>query len=351
MERTPLLVSIVVNNYNYGRFLREAIDSALNQTYPHTEVVVVDDGSIDDSRDIIASYGGRVIPVLKENGGQGSAVNAGFAASRGEVVIFLDADDYLFPGAVERVLEAWGPGVVHVQYRLEKVDASGTPTGFDPPLGLPLGSGELRRALLRKGSYVRPPTSGLGFRRAALDQVFPMPEAEYRRAADEYLAASVPFYGPTNAIDEALGAYRVHGSNSFVREGVPGSEWFSRLVRDGLKRQALIIRKANELGYSVPPDPISNDYGIMLSRVLSLRLDPQKHPIPSDRRLSLVYPGLRAIWRYSSFDWRWRLVHSAWFVWISLLPLPLAKLAVVWMHAPQSRPKVVEWIRKKIRSS
>jgi glycosyltransferase involved in cell wall biosynthesis len=63
-------VSILINNYNYGRFLQEAIDSALNQTYSPTEVIVVDDGSTDNSREIIASYGNKIIPVLKENGGQ-----------------------------------------------------------------------------------------------------------------------------------------------------------------------------------------------------------------------------------------------------------------------------------------
>ncbi len=80
------LASILINNYNYGRFLHEAIDSALSQTYPHTEVIVVDDGSTDNSREIIASYEDQIIPVLKENGGQASALNAGFAASRGEIV-------------------------------------------------------------------------------------------------------------------------------------------------------------------------------------------------------------------------------------------------------------------------
>src|SRR5262249_37192835 len=75
--------SIVINNYNYGRFLREAITSALNQTPSGVEIIVVDDGSLDDSREVIAAFGERVIPVLKENGGQASALNAGFRASRG----------------------------------------------------------------------------------------------------------------------------------------------------------------------------------------------------------------------------------------------------------------------------
>src|SRR5215468_5551807 len=101
------LASIIISSYNYGRFLKEAIDSALNQTYPNTEVIVVDDGSTDNSREIIASYGDQVIPVLKPNGGQASAFNAGFLLSRGEVVCFLDADDALLPTAIERAVSVF----------------------------------------------------------------------------------------------------------------------------------------------------------------------------------------------------------------------------------------------------
>src|SRR2546426_12498105 len=96
------LATIIVNNYNYGRFLPEAIDSALNQTYRNTEVIVVDDGSTDNSRRIIATYNDSIEAILKPNGGQISALNAGVHASRGYVIIFLDADDTLFPEAVER---------------------------------------------------------------------------------------------------------------------------------------------------------------------------------------------------------------------------------------------------------
>jgi len=87
-------VSIVIINYNYGRFVRAAIESALAQTQK-TEVIVVDDGSTDESAIVIEPYADRVAVVSKENGGHTSAVNAGYEASSGEVVIFLDADDYL----------------------------------------------------------------------------------------------------------------------------------------------------------------------------------------------------------------------------------------------------------------
>src|SRR5437016_4869848 len=100
----PPLATIVIDNYNYAQFLREAIDSALAQTYSPFEVVVVDDGSTDGSRAIIESYGSRIKSLFKTNGGQGSAFNAGFAASNGSVVCFLDADDILLPSALETVV-------------------------------------------------------------------------------------------------------------------------------------------------------------------------------------------------------------------------------------------------------
>src|SRR5690242_15345928 len=80
----PLLVSIIIDNYNYGQYLQAAIESALGQTYHNIEVVVVDDGSTDDSREVIGRYDGRITAVLKENGGQASALNAGFVRSHGQ---------------------------------------------------------------------------------------------------------------------------------------------------------------------------------------------------------------------------------------------------------------------------
>jgi glycosyltransferase involved in cell wall biosynthesis len=94
--------SVIVNNFNYAQFLRAAVDSALGQTYADTEVIVVDDGSTDESRRVIAGFGDRVLPILKDNGGQASAFHAGLRASNGEVIIFLDADDLLLPSASRR---------------------------------------------------------------------------------------------------------------------------------------------------------------------------------------------------------------------------------------------------------
>ena len=148
------LVSIVISNYNYGRYLRAAIDSALAQTYPPIEVVVVDDGSTDDSREVIESYGARILPVFKSNGGQGSAINAGFAASRGEIVMFLDADDEFLTDAVDEVIKVWRPGVAKAQFQLELIDDCGKLLGRRVPHfeGF-VPNGDIRDRIVRFGEY------------------------------------------------------------------------------------------------------------------------------------------------------------------------------------------------------
>src|SRR5690349_4201270 len=137
-EKTPL-VTVLINNYNYARYLRDAIDSALCQTYKPTEVVVVDDGSIDGSQNIIGQYGDQIRSVFKSNGGQGSAINAGFAASRGEIICLLDADDYFGQAKVDRVVGALQsqPGAGWIFHPVNRVTSAGT-TEVVPRLAKPL---------------------------------------------------------------------------------------------------------------------------------------------------------------------------------------------------------------------
>jgi glycosyltransferase involved in cell wall biosynthesis len=355
MSYTPL-VSIVVNNYNYGHFLSEAIDSALAQTYTHTEVIVVDDGSTDDSPEIIAGYGDRIIPVLKENGGQASAFNAGFAKSRGDVICFLDADDYLFPQTIERVLRVWEPGVAKVQYRLRMVDAVGNPIGFYPPLNAAMDSEEALSTLLKRGTYVCPVTSGNSFSRAALEHILPIPEEDFRLSADGYLQIMVPFCGEVESIHEALAAYRIHGNNLWATGTQKSANErptmyrrkFEYLQRKHLPHklvcQIILSGKANELGYGV-----SRERQFMMARyrMALLRLDPQNRVVSSDRLPGQVYEGLHATWLHTELGWRRRLLYSTWFVSVGLLPSRVAMRLVVWQFVPKTRPTDV--IRMNIR--
>ena len=223
------LVSIIIDNYNYARFLREAIDSALDQTYANVEVIVVDDGSTDNSRDVIAGYEKRVIPVLQENGGQAAAFNAGFRRSKGEVVLFLDADDALFATAAACAVEAFkDPQIIKAHWPLYVVDERGVRTGKMSP-GPFLAEGDLRQEVVKAGPWCvpTPPTSGNAWTRRFLEGVLPVPEAEYRICADAYLIALGWASGPTRFVREPQGIYRMHGGNNYG-----GMPFLHKLRRD-----------------------------------------------------------------------------------------------------------------------
>ncbi len=214
-----MLASVVVINHNYGRFLRAAIDSALAQTHAQTEVVVVDDGSTDDSRSIIAAYGHDVVAVLQPNGGQAAAWDAGLGASRGDAVCFLDADDELRPTALERGVALLARSrVVKVHWPLLEADQHGRTTGLVAPRD-ELPRGDLRDKVLSDGphSYPTPAASGKLWSRRLLDEVMPFP-AHARRAhgADVYVSTVAPLYGHLERVAEPQGIYRLHGTNNWA---------------------------------------------------------------------------------------------------------------------------------------
>jgi glycosyltransferase involved in cell wall biosynthesis len=211
--------SVVITCFNYERWVGGAIESALAQTHRPLEVIVVDDGSTDGSREVIESYGDAIRTVFKENGGQTSALNAGWSAASGEIVCFLDADDTLDARAIEHAVEAFAdPAVVKVHWPLREVDADSQPTGdLRPPSRL--ADGDLRPCLLAEGpeSFTWVATSGNAYRRALLDRLMPAPErgGELGRAThtDAYLATLAPLFGQMARLDEPHGCFRVHGGN------------------------------------------------------------------------------------------------------------------------------------------
>ena len=98
-------ISVIIPNYNYGRFIGEAIQSVLAQTYPPLEIIVVDDGSTDDSVKIVESFGEKVKLIKQKNGGVGKARNTGAKNSTGNFIAFLDADDIWLPTKIERQIQ------------------------------------------------------------------------------------------------------------------------------------------------------------------------------------------------------------------------------------------------------
>jgi glycosyltransferase involved in cell wall biosynthesis len=207
------LASIIISSYNYARYLPACIDSALAQTHPRVEVIVVDDGSTDESLRIVRGYGRRVLPVPKENAGQASCINAGFRASQGDVILFVDSDDLLAPTAVATAAHLLQQDVVKAHWPLRLIDGAGNHLGLHP---LEPSAGDLRERAISgcPTTYSWPPTTGNAWRRSFLERVLPMPEAEYRVQPDQYLCTLALLYGPIAAHRTPLGCWRVHGTNA-----------------------------------------------------------------------------------------------------------------------------------------
>ena len=236
-------VTVLIDTYNYGRFIEQAIDCVLSQDFPadQMEILVVDDGSTDDTSDRVKKYGDRIRYLRKENGGQASAFNFGFAHAQGELILTLDADDYFLPGKIRRVVNAFDQnpqaGMAY-HARLELLEATGKTiepefnaiSGFFP---------DDRRLSLR---YDLQPTSCLAFRRTLLQHVLPVPES-LRIQADGHLGLLMPLVAPIIAIPEPLSVYRVHGQNLFYVDEKAASlerrqKWvqsFSGVIRETQK--------------------------------------------------------------------------------------------------------------------
>lgn len=345
----PPLVSIVINNFNYARFLPQSIESGLAQTYPRTEVVVVDDASHDASADVIRRYEGRVVAVLQErNGGQAAAMNAGFARSRGDIVIFLDADDYLYPEAVERVVAAWRGGLGKLQYRLDLVDASGEKLDLYPAPEVRFDSGDVTPELLRSGRYETTVTSGNAFPRAVLEKVLPVPEDAFRISADGYLVTAAPFHGPVVSLEEPLGAYRLHGANAWAQGDASAGERLRLWLEHDAHKYRVVAEQARAFGIEVGPALGMRDHHHLATRLASLCADPVRHPYADDTRVGLAVRGAFAS-RAARLPWKRRSLLAAWFLAVGMMPRPVARLAISWRLSPSTRSPRVSRLLKTVR--
>lgn len=209
---TKRLVSVILDNYNYGRFISEAIDSVLNQTYTNYELIIVDDGSTDNSREIISEYAEKypqIRTVFKENGGQTSAFNAGFAIAKGEIIAFLDSDDYWYPEKLEKIVP------MHEEFRLVQHYLSYNGNGIYRKVNTQVNWHEV---LVKYGYlYNHSVCSSLSFTKEILDNCFPLSdEKDMITCADGVLWMMALSMGKVGMLEEVLGFYRVHGNNLFV---------------------------------------------------------------------------------------------------------------------------------------
>lgn len=320
------LVSIIIPNYNYARYLPKAIDSALAQTYSPIEVIVVDDGSTDDSRAVIQSYGARIVPIMKPNAGHGSALNAGYAACRGEIVVFLDADDELVPDAIAQVMNAWRSGVAKAQFQLEMVDEGGNLLGERVPrFDDYLPNGDIRDRITGYGEYPSSPSSGNAYSRIALDKLMPMDEVLWFAGAEKSLVFLTPFFGDVLSLPTPLGRYRIHPENDSGFKGRHLEKLHRRLSAVYFIPET-ICRVAASKGINLDPRVLGSTSRELKLRIASLRLDPKTHPIAGDTRFKLLVEGIRASLREPDIGLRTRTTQIAWFALMATAPLRIVSI-------------------------
>lgn len=240
------LVSVLLPNYNYGRYLPEAIESVMAQTYPRWELLICDDGSKDNSCDVIAPYlerDARVRLFRQANGGQASALNTAYLASRGEILCILDADDAFKPDKLERVVrrlaERHDAGLL--VHAMTLVDAAGAPIHRIPILSAFEEGWIADRVLQRGGRWRYMPSSALVFRRELAHIGFPIPPQAFVEGAEGFLFTLFPLFTKTTFISEELSIYRIHGLNMGGRVGVDAAA-----ARKGARLMTQVVEGVNE---------------------------------------------------------------------------------------------------------
>ena len=224
-------VSVVIPSYNHGRFIARAVDSVLSSSFTDLELVIVDDGSTDDTLQVLRPY--RTHPQVKvrtqENRGAHAALNLGLSLARGELLFVLNSDDAFHPDRVPRLVERFqeDPGVVLAASWIEIMDADDGVLGikrghlnlppWPPPSAGPFLSalGVLELALLETNFIST--TSNVAFRRSLLDEAgLDFLPLRYTHDWEFILAACR--HGRLALVEEPLVRYRVHGANT-IREG------------------------------------------------------------------------------------------------------------------------------------
>lgn len=211
-EALPGLISVIMPCFNGEKYLREAIESVRQQTYPYVELIVVDDGSTDGSRDILREYGEQVVFLEQKNQGPYPARNLGIQASRGEFIAFLDADDYWRPDCLELLHKALaGSNAAAAYCGWQNI---GLPGGRGAPYVPPdYEAGNKAEQFLRAAAPW--PIHAALVRRSVLDEVGSF-DLQWPTCMDYDLWLRIGFSRPIVRVEEVLAFYRHHNEGQIT---------------------------------------------------------------------------------------------------------------------------------------
>jgi glycosyltransferase involved in cell wall biosynthesis len=211
-------VSVLITCFNYGAFVGQAIDSALEQTYAPAEIIVSDDASQDNSCEVVESYisRNRGIRLLRNpHGGMAANLNSAYRNCSGDIICLLDADDTFLPGKIEAVVNAFQshPHAGFAIHRASLVDNQKRQRGMYPLLSA-LPSGDCAQSTYDNAGILMglPPTTNLALRREIADEIFPIP-VEYTGYAEQMIHRLAPLMTELCAVDQPLARWRLHGHN------------------------------------------------------------------------------------------------------------------------------------------
>lgn len=316
-------LSIIIPNYNYGQYVGTAIESALHVDWPDVEVIVVDDGSTDESWEIISSFGDQIVAVRQTNSGPRVACNEGFARSTGDVVIFLDSDDLLEPNIAREIAAVWRSGISKVQFQMMRIDRNGAATGSVFPLYDRVPSPELVRHWMRSTSaYPTPPGSGNAYSRHFLEKVLPLDD-RCGDATDSACLAAAPFLGDVVTVPKTLIGYRVHDDNRSYLLADPAR--FTKQVERAYQRHAYAqdVCGVRESRFSLRP--LFRGRHLLQLRIAEHRLQGGRPPIPTDGPGRMFCDTFSTLFAPGPETAGRRLLGSAWCLGALLMPLPVAR--------------------------
>jgi glycosyltransferase involved in cell wall biosynthesis len=204
------LFSIIIINYNYGRYLNNAIESIRCQTFRNFELIVVDDGSTDDSLSK-ATQASDACVIRTGRLRQARACLEAIRYSRGQYIYILDADDIADCDLLDTVRSELGGKPSKIQFQLRPITGLGHDCGKPFP-EFPEGyrAADMRADIEATGMYLTPQTSGNVFSRRVFEHI---DDVEYEGAIDGVSLLLAPFLGEVRSISRPLGRYRLHGGN------------------------------------------------------------------------------------------------------------------------------------------
>jgi glycosyltransferase involved in cell wall biosynthesis len=335
-------VSIVITNYNFARFLRDAIQSALDVRWPDKEVIVCDDGSTDNSRAVIESFSDQIIAIYKANGGQPSAANAAFASITGDIVFFLDSDDLLLPQAAEVVTHVWDKETTKVQFPMIVIDQDGMSNGkVWPNFRAAYPPEQIRSELLRTGRYPTSSTSGNAFDIAFLRKLFPVPENLV--GVDSFLCMTAPLCGNVKTITEPLAKFRLHAENAWSQQTWKPERLLFYIDQE-IKRDSFVRQWAAKVDLTLNPASLKANDTHLMNRLACKRAFPEKYPFPEEGLGRLVLDGIKAVMDDPFAKHTTKLLVAFWFMLVGFAPRPLALRAIKARYVPLSRSRVLESI-------